>query len=169
MSGGQNFRIGEGWDVHALVPGRKLILGGVEIPYNMGLLGHSDADVLLHAITDAVLGAAGLGDIGQHFPDTDERFRGVASSELIHHIVGLMRDEGWTLGNLDITICAEQPRLAPHRLAMRSRVAELLEVPVTCVSVKAKTNEGVDAIGRGEAIAATAVVVLEAAEAETRV
>ena len=135
----------------------------MQIPSPRGLLGHSDGDVVLHAICDAILGAMAIGDIGQHFPDTDERFRGIASSELLRHVAALMRDEGWRVGNLDITVCAEQPRLAPHRLAMRSRIAELLDVPVTCVSIKAKTNEGVDAIGRGEAIAATAVVLLEAA------
>jgi len=155
-------RIGHGYDLHRLVEGRVLMLGGIRIDSPRGLLGHSDGDVVLHAVCDAILGAMGIGDIGQHFPDTDARFRGVASSELIRHIAGLMRDEGWKVGNLDITVGAEQPRLAPHRLAMRTRIAELLGVPLTCVSVKAKTNEGVDAIGRGEAIAATAVVLLEA-------
>jgi 2-C-methyl-D-erythritol 2,4-cyclodiphosphate synthase len=155
------FRIGHGYDLHCFVEGRVLMLGGVRIESPRGLLGHSDGDVVLHAICDAILGAMGIGDIGQHFPDNDERFRGIASSELIRHIAGLMRDEGWKVGNLDITVNAEQPRLAPHRLAMRSRIAELLELPVTRVSIKAKTNEGVDAIGRGEAIAATAVVLLE--------
>jgi 2-C-methyl-D-erythritol 2,4-cyclodiphosphate synthase len=154
-------RIGHGYDLHRLVDGRPLMLGGVRIDSPRGLLGHSDGDVVLHAIGDAILGAMAIGDIGQHFPDTDERFRGAASSELLRHIAALMRDEGWAVSNLDVTVCAEQPRLAPHRLAMRTRIAELLEVPVTGVSVKAKTNEGVDAIGRGEAIAATAVVVLE--------
>jgi len=154
-------RIGHGYDLHRLVEGRALMLGGVRIDSPRGLLGHSDGDVVLHAICDAILGAMGIGDIGQHFPDTDERFRGVASSELLRHITGLMREEGWKVGNLDITVCAEQPRLAPHRLAMRSRIAELLEVPVPCVSIKAKTNEGIDGIGRGEAMAATAVVLLE--------
>jgi len=155
-------RIGHGYDLHRLVEGRALMLGGVCIASPRGLLGHSDGDVVLHAICDAILGALAIGDIGQHFPDTDERFRGVASSELIRHIAGLMREERWKVCNLDITVCAEQPRLGPHRLAMRSRIAELLDVAVTCVSIKAKTNEGVDAIGRGEAIAATAVVLLEA-------
>src|SRR5512140_3381596 len=155
------FRIGHGYDLHRLVEGRVLMLGGVRIESPRGLLGHSDGDVVLHAICDAVLGAMGIGDIGQHFPDSDERFSGIASSELIRHIAGLMQDEGWRVVNLDVTVGAEQPRLAPHRLAMRSRIAELLEVPVTSISIKAKTNEGVDAIGRGEAIAATAVVLLE--------
>ncbi len=155
-------RIGHGYDLHRLVDGRALMLGGIRVDSPRGLLGHSDGDVILHAVGDAILGAMAIGDIGQHFPDTDERFRGAASSELLRHIVGLMRDEGWTVSNLDVTVCAEQPRLASHRLAMRTCIAELLDVPVTCVSVKAKTNEGLDAIGRGEAIAATAVVVLEA-------
>lgn len=161
-------RIGHGYDLHRLVEGRALMLGGVRIDSARGLLGHSDGDVVLHAICDAILGAMGIGDIGQHFPDTDERFRGIASSELLRHVAGLMRDEGWKIGNLDVTICAEEPRLAPHRLAMRSRIAELLDVPLTRVSIKAKTNEGVDAIGRGEAIAATAVVLLEDVKREAK-
>jgi 2-C-methyl-D-erythritol 2,4-cyclodiphosphate synthase len=161
------FRIGHGYDLHRLVDGRALMLGGVQIDSARGLLGHSDGDVVLHAVADAILGAMANGDIGEHFPDTDERFRGAASSALMHHIVGVMRDAGWQVHNLDVTVCAEQPRLAPHRLAMRSRIAELLEVAVAAVSVKAKTNEGVDAIGRGEAIAATAVVLLEACGTRT--
>jgi 2-C-methyl-D-erythritol 2,4-cyclodiphosphate synthase len=159
-------RIGHGYDLHRLVEGRTLMLGGVRIVSARGLLGHSDGDVVLHAVCDAILGAMAVGDIGQHFPDTDERFRGVASSELLRHVVKLMSDEEWKVGNLDVTICAEQPRLAPHRLAMRRRIAELLDVPLTCVSIKAKTNEGADAIGRGEAIAATVVVLLEGVKRE---
>lgn len=159
-------RIGHGYDLHRLVEGRTLMLGGVRIDSARGLRGHSDGDVVLHAVCDAILGAMAVGDIGQHFPDTDERFRGVASSELLRHVVKLMSDEEWKVGNLDVTICAEQPRLAPHRLAMRRRIAELLDVPLTCVSIKAKTNEGADAIGRGEAIAATAVVLLEGVKRE---
>ncbi|MFI5395080.1 MAG: 2-C-methyl-D-erythritol 2,4-cyclodiphosphate synthase [Candidatus Binatia bacterium] len=154
-------RIGQGYDLHRLVEGRRLILGGVDIPHPRGLLGHSDADVVLHAIGDAILGAMSAGDIGLHFPDTDERYRGIASTELLRHVVALMSGQGWRVGNLDVTICAEQPRLAPHRDAIRQRIAELLGVPRICVNVKAKTNEGVDAIGRGEAVAATAVVLLE--------
>jgi 2-C-methyl-D-erythritol 2,4-cyclodiphosphate synthase len=156
-----SLRIGHGYDVHRLVEGRPLILAGVQIPHSRGLLGHSDGDVVLHAICDAVLGAVGAGDIGPQFPDTDERYHGIASSELVRHVVLLMREEGWRVGNLDVTVCAEQPQLAPHRHAMRSRVADLLGIPITCVSIKAKSNEGLDAIGRGEAIAATAVVLLE--------
>jgi len=160
-------RIGHGYDLHRLVEGRPLFLGGVQIPHPRGLLGHSDGDVVLHAICDALLGAMGIGDIGQHFPDTDERYRGVASSELLRHVGGLLREEGWALSNVDVTIHADDPRCAPHRLAMRSRIAELLEVEVVQVSVKAKTNEGIGAIGRGEAIAATAVVLLEQPTADS--
>ena len=158
-----SLRIGHGYDIHRLVEGRLLFLGGVQIPSPRGLLGHSDGDVVLHAVCDAILGAMGVGDIGQHFPDTDERYQGIASSELLRQVVELMRDEGWRIGNLDVTVCAEQPRLASHRQAMRNRIAELLDAPVTSVSVKAKTNEGLDAVGRGEGIAATALVLLEAA------
>ena len=153
-------RIGHGYDVHRLVAGRPLFLAGVEIPHDRGLLGHSDGDVVLHAICDAVLGAMGAGDVGQHFPDSDERYLGIDSSELLRRVATLMRDEGWCVSNIDVTIRAEEPRLAPHRHAMRNRVAELLGISITCVSMKAKTNEGLDAVGRGEAIAATAVVLL---------
>jgi 2-C-methyl-D-erythritol 2,4-cyclodiphosphate synthase len=154
-------RIGHGYDLHRLVDGRPLFLAGVQIAHSRGLLGHSDGDVVLHAVCDAVLGALGVGDIGQHFPDTDEQYHGIDSSELVRQVAVLMRDEGWSVGNVDVTICAEEPRLAPHRHAMRSRVANLLGVPITSISIKAKTNEGLDAVGRGEAIAATAVVLLE--------
>jgi 2-C-methyl-D-erythritol 2,4-cyclodiphosphate synthase len=154
-------RIGHGYDLHRLVKGRPLFLAGVQIPHGSGLLGHSDGDVVLHAICDALLGAMGIGDIGQQFPDTDERYRGVDSGELARHVVALMRDEGWSVANVDVTICAEEPRLAGHRHAMRCRVADLLGAPITSISIKAKTNEGLDAIGRSEAIAATAVVLLE--------
>ena len=153
-------RVGHGHDVHRLVEHRPLCIGGLQIPYERGLLGHSDGDVVLHAICDAILGAMGAGDIGQHFPDTDERYHGIASSELIRHVTLFMREEGWRVSNLDVTINAEQPRFAPHRQAMRRRIAELLETPISAVSVKAKSNEGLDAVGRGEAIAATAVVLL---------
>jgi 2-C-methyl-D-erythritol 2,4-cyclodiphosphate synthase len=161
-----SMRIGHGYDLHRLVEGRALFLGGVQIPSMRGLLGHSDGDVVLHAICDAILGAMGAGDIGQHFPDTDERYRGVASGELLRHVGALMREERWCLGNLDVTVSAEEPRLAPHRLAMRNRIADLLGVPITCISVKAKSHEGVDGIGRGEAIAATAIVLLEEMKGE---
>ncbi len=153
-------RIGHGYDLHRLVEGRALVLGGVHIPHSHGLLGHSDADVVLHAVCDAILGALGAGDIGQLVPDSDERFRDVASSTLLKEVVALMTRQGWRVGNLDVTICAERPPLAPYRETMRRRVADLLGVGIEDVNVKAKSNEGVDAVGRGEAIAATAVVVL---------
>jgi 2-C-methyl-D-erythritol 2,4-cyclodiphosphate synthase len=159
-----SLRIGHGYDLHRLVAGRPLVLAGVQIPYDRGLLGHSDGDVVLHAICDAVLGAMGIGDIGQHFPDNDERYRGIDSGDLVRQVAALMHNEGWCVSNVDVTICAEEPRLAAHRHAMRSRVAELLAAPITSVSIKAKTNEGLDAIGRREAIAATAVVLLEEAQ-----
>jgi 2-C-methyl-D-erythritol 2,4-cyclodiphosphate synthase len=161
-------QIGHGYDLHRLVEGRRLVLGGLEIPHSHGLLGHSDADVVLHAVSDAVLGALGAGDIGQHFPDSDERYRDVASSELLKQVVALMAERGWRVGNLDVTIHAEQPRLGPHREAMRQRMATLLDVSAECVNVKAKTHEGLDAVGRGEAIAATAVVLLEQSIVESR-
>lgn len=154
-------RIGHGYDVHRLVAGRPLRLGGIEIPHAQGLLGHSDGDVVLHCACDAILGALGAADLGAHFPDSDPRYQGIASAELVAHVSALMRQQGWRIGNLDVTICAEQPRLAPHRAAMRRRVAELFGVTLEQVSIKAKTNEGLDAVGRGEAIAATAVVLLE--------
>jgi 2-C-methyl-D-erythritol 2,4-cyclodiphosphate synthase len=160
MSGGQNFRIGEGWDVHALVPGRKLVLGGVEIPYNMGLLGHSDADVLLHAITDAVLGAAGLGDIGQHFPDTDVQFKGADSSVLLNEAMRCVRHAGWELVNVDSTVIAQSPKLAPHREAIQTSVAKALGVRIDQVNVKAKTAEKLGPVGMGQSMEARAVVLL---------
>ncbi len=153
-------RVGHGYDLHRLVSGRALYLGGVAIPFDLGLLGHSDGDVVLHALCDALLGALALGDIGQHFPDTDERFLGTPSSELVKRVAALIDQEGWSVVNVDITVCAEAPKLAPHRHAIRNRIADLLGIPITQVSVKAKTNEGVDAIGRGEAISATAIVLL---------
>jgi 2-C-methyl-D-erythritol 2,4-cyclodiphosphate synthase len=154
-------RIGHGYDLHRLAAGRRLVLGGLEISHPCGLLGHSDADVVLHAVSDAILGALGAGDVGQHFPDSDERYRGIASSELLKQVVMLMSGRGWRVGNLDVTVHAEQPRLGPHREAIRQRIATLLDVPVERVNIKAKTNEGLDAVGRGEAIATTAVVLLE--------
>lgn len=153
-------RVGHGFDLHRLVDGRALILGGVIIPFDRGLLGHSDGDVVLHCLCDALLGALALGDIGQHFPDTDERYLGTPSSELVKRVAALVEQEGWEVVNVDVTVCAEAPRLAPYRHAMRNRIAELLGVSITQVSVKAKTHEGVDAIGRGEAISATAVVLV---------
>jgi len=160
MSTNFNFRIGEGWDVHALVPGRKLILGGVEIPYSMGLLGHSDADVLLHAITDAVLGAAGLGDIGQHFPDTNVQFKGANSAVLLQEAMRCVRGAGWTLVNLDSTVIAQSPKLAPYRAAIQAAVAKALGVGLDQVNMKAKTAEKLGPVGMGQSMEARAVVLL---------
>lgn len=155
-----NFRIGEGWDVHALVPGRKLILGGVEIAHTTGLLGHSDADVLLHAITDAVLGAAGLGDIGRHFPDTDAQFKGADSSVLLAEAMRRVRAAGYELVNLDSTVIAQAPKLAPHMAAMNASVAKALGVQADQVNVKAKTAEKLGPVGMGQSIEARAVALL---------
>ena len=157
---GAGLRIGEGWDVHALVPGRKLMLGGVEIPHDRGLLGHSDADALLHAITDALLGAAGLGDIGGHFPDTDARFKGADSVVLLHEAARKVRALGWRIGNIDSTVIAQAPRLAPHIEAMRTRIAQALELEAGQVNVKAKTAEKLGPVGQGLSIEARAVVLL---------
>ena len=154
------FRIGEGWDIHALVEGRKLILGGVHVPYAKGLLGHSDADALLHAITDAILGGAALGDIGTHFPDTDVQFKGADSAVLLAEAVRRVRAQGLEIGNLDSTIIAQAPKLAPHIAAMRQRIAAILEVDLTQVNVKAKTSEKMGPVGEGLAIEARAVVLL---------
>ena len=154
------FRIGQGYDVHALVPGRELIVGGVTIPHPRGLLGHSDADVLLHAITDALLGAAGLGDIGRHFPDTDERWRGADSRHLLRATLALVRAAGWAVNNLDCTVIAQAPRMAPHIPAMVVNIAADLAVAPGLVNVKAKTNERLGFEGRAEGIAAQAVVLL---------
>ena len=153
-------RVGEGWDLHALVPGRPLVLGGVAIPFDRGLLGHSDADVLLHAITDALFGAAGLGDIGRHFPDTDERFRGADSQQLLAEAGRRVRAQGWQIGNVDSTIVAEAPRLAPYTDAMCTRIAQALELAGNQVNVKAKTAEHLGPVGQGLAIEARAVVLL---------
>lgn len=158
-----NIRIGEGWDVHALVPGRKLILGGVEIAYSKGLLGHSDADVLLHAITDAVLGAAGLGDIGRHFPDTDAQFKGADSSVLLAEAMRSVRAQGWELVNVDSTIVAQAPKLAAHMPAILEGVAKALGVAPDQVNVKAKTAEKLGPVGQGQSIEARAVALLQRA------
>ncbi len=155
-----NFRIGEGWDVHALVPGRKLILGGVEIAHTAGLLGHSDADVLLHAITDAVLGAAALGDIGRHFPDTDAQFKGADSSVLLAEAMRRVRAKGWELVNIDSTIIAQAPKLAPHMVPIHASVAQALGVQIDQVNVKAKTAEKLGPVGQGQSIEARAVALL---------
>lgn len=155
-----NIRIGEGWDTHALVAGRKLILGGIEIPHTHGLLGHSDADALLHAITDAVLGAAGLGDIGRHFPDTDAQFNGADSHALLAEAVRRVHAAGWVVGNVDCTIVAQAPKMAPHIPAMRERVAQALAVAPDQINVKAKTAEKMGPVGRLESIEARAVCLL---------
>ena len=153
-------RIGEGWDTHALVSGRRLMLGGVEIAHTHGLLGHSDADALCHAITDALFGAAALGDIGHHFPDTDERFRGADSIALLAEAARRVRAAGFEIANIDTTVIAQAPKLAPHILAMRQRMAQALLVAIDQVSVKAKTAEKMGPVGRGEAIEARAVCLL---------
>ena len=154
------FRIGQGYDCHALVEGRRLVIGGVEIAHSRGLLGHSDADVLLHAITDALLGAAGLGDIGRHFPDTDVRFAGVDLWVLLRQAVVLVTDAGYVAGNLDATIIAQAPRMAPHIALMQANIAADLGIAVSQVNIKAKTNERLGFLGREEGIAAEAVVLL---------
>ena len=153
-------RIGEGWDVHALVPGRKLILGGVEVPHSLGLLGHSDADVLLHAITDALFGAAALGDIGRHFSDTDAQFKGADSAVLLAEAARRVRAKGFEIGNIDSTIVAQAPKLAPHIEKMRERIAQVLELDVEQVNVKAKTAEKLGPVGQQQAMEARAVALL---------
>ncbi|MCZ2496591.1 2-C-methyl-D-erythritol 2,4-cyclodiphosphate synthase [Xylophilus sp. Kf1] len=154
-------RIGEGWDVHALVEGRRLVLGGVEVPYEKGLLGHSDADVLLHAITDALLGAAGLGDIGTLFPDTDAKFEGADSAALLGEALRRVRALGWSLGNVDCTVVAQAPKLAPYKAAIRQRIADVLGIAPDAVNVKAKTAEKLGPVGEGRSMEARAVVLLQ--------
>ena len=157
------FRIGQGYDIHALVPGRKLLIGGVDIAFDRGLLGHSDGDVLLHAICDALLGAAGLGDIGGRFPDTDDALRGADSAVLLATVVSEVRARGFTVVNVDTTIIAQAPRMAPHIPAMGANIARLLEIDAAQVNIKAKTNERLGFLGRGEGIAALASVLIETA------
>jgi 2-C-methyl-D-erythritol 2,4-cyclodiphosphate synthase len=154
------FRIGEGWDVHALVAGRKLILGGVEIPHTMGLLGHSDADALLHAITDALLGAAALGDIGTHFSDTDPQFKGADSMVLLVEALRRVVAQGYQIGNIDSTIIAQAPKMMPHIPAMRARIASGLGLALEQINIKAKTAEKMGPVGLGQSIEARAVVLL---------
>lgn len=156
----QNIRIGHGYDVHRLVGGRALILGGVKIPYEKGLLGHSDADVLLHAICDSLLGALALGDIGTHFPDSDARYKGVDSSVLLSSTAALIREKGWQIGNIDATILAQAPRLAPHISKMRENIAKTLAISADAISVKATTEEGLGFTGEGLGISAHAVCLL---------
>ena len=154
-------RIGHGYDVHRLVTGRKLILGGVDIPYGKGLLGHSDADVLLHAISDAILGAMGAGDIGKHFPDTDPSYKGISSIKLLRHVMNLADAKGYRIGNLDATIVAQRPKLAPYIQQMCANIAEALDAEQDRINVKATTTEELGFAGRGEGIASYAVVLME--------
>lgn len=156
-----NFRIGIGYDIHKLVSGRPLILGGMNIPFEKGLLGHSDGDALLHAIADAMLGAAALGDIGQHFPDTDPKYKGADSAKLLGLVAALIKEKEFSPVNVDANIIAEKPKMMPHIAKMRERIAGILNLSVDAISVKARTNEGLDSIGRGEAIAAQAIVMLK--------
>jgi 2-C-methyl-D-erythritol 2,4-cyclodiphosphate synthase len=154
------WRVGEGWDTHALVAGRRLVLGGVEIPHTHGLMGHSDADALCHAITDALFGAAAMGDIGFHFPDSDPQYRGADSLALLAEAVRRVRAAGWLIGNVDSTIIAQAPKMAPYIAAMRQRLANAINVPVEQINVKAKTAENMGPVGRFESIEARAVCLL---------
>jgi 2-C-methyl-D-erythritol 2,4-cyclodiphosphate synthase len=154
------FRVGIGNDIHRLVEGRKLILGGIEIPYERGLLGHSDGDSLTHAIADALLGAAALGDIGSHFSDKDPQWAGADSLVFLRHVRGLLEERGFEIANVDATILAERPKMAPHITEMKVRLAEAMKISESQINIKAKTNEGLGAIGRGEAIAAQAVALI---------
>lgn len=162
MKNGENtmFRIGQGYDVHQLVEDRPLIIGGITIPHEKGLLGHSDADVLLHTVADACLGAIGAGDIGKHFPDTDPEFKDADSAKLLQHIWAIVKKEGYELGNADCTIIAQSPKMAPYIEEMRARIAELLDASVNQINVKATTTEKLGFTGRSEGIAAQAVVLL---------
>ncbi len=157
-------RIGMGYDVHRLVEGRDLIMGGVQIPYEKGLLGHSDADVLLHAISDALLGAAALGDIGKHFPDTDPKYKGISSLTLLKHVGELLEENLYVIGNIDATIIAQRPKMAPYREQMRANVAEALGISVDQVSIKATTEEGLGFTGAGEGISSQAIALLYGVE-----
>ena len=156
-----DMRIGHGYDVHRLAEGRKLILGGVDIPWEKGLLGHSDADVLTHAVMDALLGAAGLGDIGQHFPDTDPAYAGADSLKLLEHVTGLLKERGFAVGNVDATILAQRPKLAPHIPRMRDNLAQAMGIDPGRVNVKATTEEGLGFTGSGEGMAAHGVAMIE--------
>ena len=162
----ESSRIGIGYDIHRLVEGRKLVLGGVEIPFEKGLLGHSDSDVLSHAICDALLGAAALGDIGTHFPDSDPKWAGASSLDLLARVMEMLTERGYLVANIDTTLLAEKPKLAPHIQVIRERLARVLAVDVTQVSVKAKTNEGLESVGRGEAMAAQAIALITAETAQ---
>ena len=157
-------RVGMGYDVHRLTEGRDLILGGVKIPYEKGLLGHSDADVLLHAVMDALLGAAALGDIGKHFPDSDPAYKGISSLKLLEHVGELLEKEGYTVGNIDATIIAQRPKMAPHIAVMRKNIAEVLRIEESQINIKATTEEGLGFTGSGEGISSQAVCLLFPAE-----
>ena len=159
-----SYRIGQGYDIHRLVAGRRLVLGGVEIQSERGLEGHSDADVLLHALGDAILGAAGLGDLGEHFPPGDERWKDADSSDLLRRIVGMARERGLTTVNCDLTLIGEEPKLAPYRDRIREHIAQLLEVELDRVGLKATTNEKLGALGRSEGLAALAVALMRVNE-----
>lgn len=161
------FRIGQGVDIHRLVPGRKLILGGVEVPWEMGLLGHSDADVVCHALSNALLGALGEGDIGQHFPDSDPRYRGASSLALLRVVMEKVKAQGYRVCNADVTILAQRPKLAAYKDAMRQNIAEVLEVEPSAMNIKATTGETLGFIGRAEGMRAEAVVLLETAHNRT--
>lgn len=153
-------RVGIGYDVHKLVEGRKLIMGGVDIPYEKGLLGHSDADVLVHAIMDALLGASALGDIGKHFPDSDPAYKGISSIELLKHVGMLLKKEGYVIGNIDSIIIAQKPKMAPHIIKMRENIAEALKIDLNQINVKATTEEGLGFTGSGEGISSQAICLL---------
>jgi 2-C-methyl-D-erythritol 2,4-cyclodiphosphate synthase len=153
-------RIGIGYDIHRLVQGRKLFIGGVEVPYVKGLLGHSDGDVLLHAISDALLGALSAGDIGEHFPDTDPKYQGISSSKLLKKVYALIKDKGYAVNNIDAVVIAQEPILLPFKKQMQERIAQLLEIEKGAISIKAKTNEGLGEVGKKEAIASFAVAIL---------
>lgn len=161
MKGQKNMRIGMGYDVHKLTENRKLILGGVDIPYEKGLLGHSDADVLIHAIMDAILGAAALGDIGKHFPDTDPAYEGISSIKLMEHVAGLLRENGFEIGNIDATVIAQKPKLAAYIPQMRQNMADALDIEVSQINVKATTEEGLGFTGAGQGIASQAICLLK--------
>ena len=154
-------RIGMGYDVHKLVQGRRLILGGVDIPWELGLLGHSDADVLVHAVMDALLGAAGLDDIGKHFPDTDPKYKGISSIRLLERVAGLLKDHGYAVGNIDATVIAQRPKLRPYIDEMRENMARALDIPTADINVKATTEEGLGFTGEGLGIAAQAICLLK--------
>lgn len=153
-------RVGMGYDVHKLTEGRKLILGGVDIPWEKGLLGHSDADVLIHAVMDALLGAAALGDIGKHFPDTDPAYKGISSIKLLVNVAELLRKQGYAVGNIDATVIAQKPKMAPHIPQMRKNMADALGIPESKINIKATTEEGLGFTGRGEGIASQAICLL---------